>query len=207
MRLAISLGFISAHSFPSFAGPGLEDITDFNQMSQKLLAHCRDADGPFDNAVATKIIGELACSLLKSAGVLVPGAGLVVDLCLWVGERVNAIKESQESAAKLGKEVVLASKNLQRRMGILKKCDRALVKSKADTSSERDVDFEDAIADFYELLPGTWTTLTRAGQVVTKMPSQERGVMESLKLIFGAKTVSSSIVRNQGQVLLMPAEI
>ena len=174
-----------------------EDTDDFNEISRKLLAHCREAgdNGPFDkDALVAGIVG-VAGSLLKSAGVLVPGAGLVVDLCRWVGERAKAVKEGQESAAKLDKEVVLASKNLRRRLGILEKCERAIATMVA--KSETNADLDDAINDFHDLLPGTWATLTRAGQV-SNMACKGRGVKKNLRLFFGAKTVSACVLTLEG---------
>jgi len=113
-----------------------------------------------------------AGSLLNSSGVLVPGAGLVVDLCRWVGERVTLVKEGREAAAKLNEQVVLASKNLKRRICILEDCENALAQLQAHADI---ADLTDAVGDFHKLLPSTMAILTRAGQISNVVSSKGQG--------------------------------
>lgn len=170
------------------SGPILdEDVRDF--LASKVREHCHHAgdNGPFDKELLISGILNAAGSLLKSSGLLVPGANLVVDLCHWVGERVTLVKEGKEAAAKLDKEVQRASKNLNGRIGILEDCQRALAQFAAENNVD---DFEDRVFDFHELLPDTMATLTRAGQVSNMAGAKGKGIKKTLRRFFGAKTVS-----------------
>lgn len=166
-----------------------EDVSDLQGLASKVLEHCHRAgdNGPFDKDELINSILNAAGSLLKSSGVLVPGAGLVVDLCRWVGERVKLVKEGKEAAGKLDKEVQRAYKNLNGRIGILKDCERALAQFAAEINVD---DFEDRVVDFHELLPDTMATLTRAGQVSNMAGTKGKGIKKTLRRFFGAKTVS-----------------
>ena len=170
-----------------------DDVNDFRGLASKVLEHCHQAgdNGPFDKDMLMSGILNAAGSLLKSSGVLVPGAGLVVDLCRWVGERVKLVKEGKEAAAKLDKQVGLASKNLKRRIGILKGCERVLAQLQADVDSG---DLMNTVSDFHELLPDTLATLTRADQISNMAAAKGKGMKKNLQHFFGAKTVSQPLL-------------
>lgn len=171
-----------------------EDIRDYQELAQKALEYCDHAgdNGPFEKNMLIAGIMNAAGSLLKSSGVLVPGAGLVVDLCRWVGERAKLVKEGQEAASTLNNDVRLALKNLKRRITILEDCECALTRLETDRVQFEDL--EDAVNDFHDILPETCATLTRAGQISTMAATNGRGVKKILRHFFGAKTVSKAFL-------------
>ena len=114
-----------------------------------------------------KSIAAMAGSIFASAGVLLPGATIAVDLCKWVAERAMLVRGNRQAAEKLQAGIATAGKNLKRHFRTLKACEQVLKKLAANAVLDEDdvADFEEALEDLRVQLPAMWGTLTRAGQL------------------------------------------
>ena len=90
---------ILAPLFASLDEASLLDPNEDLQDAAGLLKICKDLGssslGPFDKLELVKQVTNITASIMESASMLMPGAGVVIDLCKWFGERYQVMKKKK----------------------------------------------------------------------------------------------------------------
>jgi hypothetical protein len=135
-------------------------------------------------------VGGVAGSLLSSAGVLVPGASVVVDICKCVLARFKLLKKNQEAAKDLGDYLRVCRISFNANLKALTPYETFLQKMITNSvlDDETVQDWKDSLDLVREYLPELWVVLVRAGRL-TKI-NDEKNWKKQLKTFCGAGNVS-----------------
>lgn len=165
-----------------------EDVLDAAGLYGCLKAF--SDEGPFDKSQLTMhVLAAVGTSLVGSVGVLVPGAGVVVDLCKGFCERYLTMKQNVTEAESLQKQIHFGMKRFQDHVKrTLPNCEHIYSKMK-DVQHQDLEDFEDILTDFGTQIREMLSILTRANQLLVIM--DQSSAKKRLKQFFNAKSASA----------------
>ena len=168
-------------------------MKDFAAVSNALFDHCKSLglSGPFEEPEGLVDQSKKAgATLFRSFSVLMPGAQIAVDFCVWLIDRCTVAEGKQNEAQQLRDTMSKGLEVLEMQLQALDGAQEAY--SQLLTVSD-EASLGQALTDVQENLPATWSALTQRSQFATISVANDKKIV--LQRFCSATSVSHALTR------------